>query len=197
MRSQWVKTRSKGPVIATVILLMTFSGCGSKVERSAVPVVNQPTNAPSSPPEESSEPDRSVSELLKELLMAGKEERVGMLRAWTRVPHSDHYRLAHTSEFDNAFMTYNYGEMSGAYGLAALIVDKTLTKDRYSLVVFIRRPANRYDVYWIYQNMDLSKYKMSRASGDIFVDYVHHDGTKGVCGIQWDRKERRWGCTAV
>jgi hypothetical protein len=44
--------------------------------------------------------------------------------------------------------------------------------------------------------MDLSKHSMSRASGDIFVDEVREDGTKGVCEIQWDRKKRRWACTA-
>jgi hypothetical protein len=171
-------------------------GCRTHLEHSTqqpVALVNQPATAP----EGSTEPEKSVSELIKELRIVEEEERLGMLRAWARVPNNDRYRLAQAREFTNPIMTHDYGEMAGAYGLAALIVDKTLNADRFSLLIFVRRPANRFDVYWIYRNIDLSKYRMSRASGDIFIDELHDDGTKGVCEIQWDRKQRRWACTAL
>jgi hypothetical protein len=91
---------------------------------------------------------------------------------------------------------HEYGEIAGAYGLAAMIVDKTRTTDRFSLVVLIRRPANRFDTYWIYRNMDLTKYDMFRASGDIFVDNQLPEGHK-LCEIQWDKKSAKWGCTGI
>jgi len=118
-----------------------------------------------------------------------------MLRAWAHVPNNEHYRAARARDFENPFMTSDYGEIAGAYGLATLIVDKTITTaQRFSLVILIERPGNRYDIYWIYRDMDLSKYKMSRASGDIFVEEVHEDGSKSVCEIRWDRKKRQWAC---
>ena len=120
------------------------------------------------------------------------------MRAWVRVPNHDRYRVARVSDFENPIMTNDYGEMAGAYGLAALIVDRTLaTPNRFSLVIFIERPANRYDIYWVYQNMNLSKYRMSRASGNLYVDEVRDDGTRAVCKIEWDRNERRWACKGV
>jgi len=100
-------------------------------------------------------------------------------------------------DFENPFMTSDYGELAGAYGLATLIVDKTVTdRQRMSLVVFIERPGNRSDIYWIYRDMDLSKYQMSRSSGDIIVDEVHENGSKSVCEIQWVSNEQRWTCKA-
>jgi hypothetical protein len=147
--------------------------------------------------ERSPEPEKSITELITELPFLEKGERLGLLRAWARVPQHDNYRAANAGEFENPFLTHEYGEIAGAYGLAALVVDKTRDVDRFSLVIFVRRPANRYDLYWIYRNMDLSKYRMSRSSGDIFVDYPREDGTNGVCEIQWNRNQRRWSCTRV
>jgi len=93
-------------------------------------------------------------------------------------------------------MTSDYGELAGAYGLATLIVDKTVSDSkRMSLIIFIERPDNRSDLYWIYRDMDLSKYQMSRASGDILVE-VHENGSRSVCEIRWVRNEHRWTCKA-
>ena len=182
--------------VGAVILLTVLVSCQQAVR----PLSNQSAagvSQPSKSPERSPEVEKSVTELITELPFLEKGERTGLSRAWTRVPQHDNYRAANASEFENPFLTHEYGEMAGAYGLAALVVDKTRDADRFSLVIFVRRPANRYDLYWIYRNMDLSKYRMSRASGDIFVDYPRGDGTKGVCEIQWDRKQRRWSCTSV
>ena len=95
-------------------------------------------------------------------------------------------------------MITDYGELAGAYGLAALIVNKTASDARrMSLVVFIERPGNRSDLYWIYRDMDLSKYRMSRSSGDIFVETLDENGSRSVCEISWDKTEKRWTCKAV
>jgi hypothetical protein len=182
--------------VGAVILLSLLVSC----QHTVSPLTNQPAagvNQPSESPASSPELEKSVTELITELPFLEKGERLGLLRAWTRVPQHDNYRAAKATEFENPFLTHEYGEMAGAYGLAALVVDKTRDADRFSLVIFVRRPANRYDLYWIYRNMDLSKYRMSRASGDIFVDYPLEDGTNGVCEIQWNRKQRRWSCKSV
>ena len=181
--------------IGAVVILIALVSC-----QQGRPLSNQPAagiNQPSPSPESSPEMEKSVTELIRDLPFLEMGERVGLLRAWSRVPGHDDYRVARASEFENAFMTHDYGEMAGAYGLAALVVDKTRGADQFSLVIFVRRPANSYDVYWIYRNMDLSKYRMSRASGDIFVNYPREDGTSGVCEIQWDRKVRRWSCKGL
>lgn len=126
------------------------------------------------------------------------EQRVGMLKAWSAVPHNSHYRVAQKADFEDPTMITDYGELAGAYGLATLIVDTTVTgPERMSLVIFVTRPNNRSALFWIYRDMDLSKYKMSRASGDIFVDEVHEDGTRSVCEIRYDKKEGKWACRGV
>jgi len=90
---------------------------------------------------------------------------------------------------------YDYGEIAGAYGLALFVIDKTATTSKkYSLLVFIRRPRNRYDLYWIYRNEDLSRLKLNRASGDIFVSGIREDGTTVNCEIAWSRKDNMWTC---
>jgi hypothetical protein len=190
------KNLRAGFSVGAVILLTVVVSCKQTIR----PLSNPPAtavNQPSRSPESSPEPDKSVTELITALPFLEKAERLGLLRAWARVPQHNDYRAARASEFENPFVTHDYGELAGAYGLAALVVDKTRNADRFSLVIFVRRPANRYDLYWIYRNMDLSKYRMSRASGDIFVHYPRENGTSGVCEIQWDRNERRWACTGV
>jgi hypothetical protein len=183
-------------ILLSIILLSIFVSC----QQTNRPLSSQPTamvSQPSTSPESSPEPEQSVTELIRELPFLEKEGRSGLLRAWAGVPQHDDYRVARKSEFANSFMIHEYGEIAGAYGLAALVVNKTHNTNRDSLIVFIRRPANRFDVNWIYRNMDLSKYGMSRASGDIFVNFPREDGTSGICEIQWDRKESRWACTAI
>ena len=182
--------------VGALMLLAALVSCQQAVRLSSnqsAAGVNQPSKLAERLPER----EKSVAELITELPFLKKGERLGLLRAWTRIPQHDNYRAANASEFENSFLIHEYGEMAGAYGLAALIVDKTHDADRFSLVIFVRLPANRYDLYWIYRNMDLSKYRMSRSSGDIFVEYPLEDGTKGICEIQWNRKQRRWSCTSV
>jgi hypothetical protein len=171
--------------------------CRGSMQRSNAPQNTQPIQTTDSP-HPSPEVEVSVSDLIKQWPFIEKEKRAGMLRAWFRVPNNDHYRVAQKADFENPFMTSDYGELAGAYGLATLIVDKSASSsNRMSLIIFVDRPDNRSDIYWIYRDKDLSKYRMSRASGDIFVDEVHEDGSKSVCEIRWDKKEGTWACRGL
>ncbi|HMH45795.1 MAG TPA: hypothetical protein VK557_20065 [Pyrinomonadaceae bacterium] len=149
-------------------------------------------------PTPSPEPEMSVNELIKEWPFIEEEKRKGMLQAWSRVPNNYDYRVAQKADFEHSFMMSDYGELAGAFGLVTLIVKKAATgTNRMSLIIFVERPRNRSDIYWIYRDMDLSKYQMSRASGDIFVDEIHEDESKSVCEIRWDKKERTWACRGL
>jgi hypothetical protein len=190
-------TRNRSAFCSVVLLLISAgsSGC-RRAEETAPERLPDPASQTTSIPPRSPEVEMSVGDFLKHWpFVENKERGLGMLHAWARVPNNAHYRVAQKSDFENPFMTSDYGELAGAYGLAMLIVDKTATSPkRMSLIIFLERPANRSDIYWIYRDMDLSKYRMSRSSGDIFVDEVHEDGSKSVCEIQWDKDERRWTC---
>jgi hypothetical protein len=131
-----------------------------------------------------------VSELLRELPLVEQEKRAGMLRAWKQIPNHDHYRKARPSDFVTAGWnekefdrSYEYGEIAGAYGLAMFVIDKTLPKPKhFAFVVFIERPKNRYDTYWIYRDENLSGLNLSRSSGDIFLRGVRESGMPSDCG---------------
>jgi len=184
-------------VLIVAVLMNFLTGCRAPVQTEKPPQNRPPIHTTSSP-QLSPEPELSVSDLIKQWPFIEKEKRSGMLSAWSRVPNNVHYRVAQKGDFENPFMTSDYGELAGAYGLATLIVDKTITdRRRMSLIIFIERPGNRSDIYWVYRDMDLSKYRMSRASGDIFVDEVHGDGSKSVCEIRWDKQERTWACRGL
>ena len=89
----------------------------------------------------------------------------------------------------------DYGEIAGAYGLALMVIDKTKPVDRgFGLIIFLERPGNRYDTYWIYRDANLRSFTMHRASGDIFVEEKLGDGSDKMCEIQWIRKKGQWAC---
>ena len=178
------------------LALITLPGCHRQTHGDYDPVSAQ-TSPPVSTPTGSPEIEKSVKDLIIDWPFIPKEKRAGMLRTWSRVPNGANYRVAERRDFVKPFMTSDYGELAGAYGLATLIVDKTITdRRRMSLIVFIERPGNRSDLYWIYRDQDLSKYEMSRASGDILVNEAHEDGGTSVCEIQWVKDQRKWTCKA-
>jgi len=182
--------------IGLMIGFITLGACRSQIEHQTT---SSPTTAPT-PLDASVSPikvDISVTELIKELPFIEWDKQAALLRAWAGVPNNRHYRAAQHGDFENAFMTSDYGELAGAYGFTALIVDKTISSpNRMSLIVFIERPGRTADVYWIYRDLDLSKYRMSRSSGDMLVDEVHEDGSRSVCEIEWVKNEKRWTCKA-
>jgi hypothetical protein len=126
-------------------LLSTLTGCLTPRETSRSLPTAQPS--PSSSPNSSPEVEMSVRQIIAELPFMEREKRTGMLRAWDHVANYNNFRVANKSDFENPFFTYDYGEMAGANGLALLIVNKTIQSiQRFSLVIFIERPANRYDI---------------------------------------------------
>jgi len=115
-------------------------------------------------------------------------ERAAALRTWNTVPSHENYEIRQNV----------YGEIAGAYGLALVIVDKSLaSSSRFSLIVFIRRPRNKYDLYWIYKNADLSRVSLNRVSGDIFVSGIREGGSSLNCEIAWSRKDNKWTCLGL
>ena len=187
VKKNFVRNKLGRPLIMTLLLIACVEACrpAKKIEESQKTTAPFASSATASP-----ESEISVAELIKSCSFIESETRKGMLRAWSRVPNNASYRAAQNIDSESP-ITRDYGELAGAHGLATLIVNKTIMgADRMSLIIFVERPDNRSDIYWINRNMDLSRYKMSRASGDIIVDEVHKDGNRSICEIRWDKKER-------
>jgi len=156
-------------------------------------------------------PEIAVAEFLREEDQVKKENESPLVRTWKKVPGWTNYRLARATDFrmpeaiekENYWSdveraldrSYDSGEMGGANGLAVIIIDKTTSAlQRFSCVVFISRPGNRYDLYWIFKNEDLSHFTMGRHSGDVYLWEHRDDGGSRVCDIQYSRKQKRWAC---
>jgi hypothetical protein len=148
---------------------------------------------------------------MKQLPFVEKEKKFALLRTWKKVPNSETYRMVRPSDFkipewvkgeyywsDVAHGTgwsHDYGEMSGAYGLITFIVDKTVSDaNRFSVVVFIERPGNRYTIHWILRDKDLSRVNLRRHSGDVYLQEFREDRTSYVCDVQWERTQKKWIC---
>src|SRR2546425_8449684 len=102
-------------IVGSLMILLT--GCRAPLPTGNPPQNSQPIQTATSP-QPSPEAELSVSDLIKQLPFIDKEKRAGMLGAWSHVPNNAHYRVAQKGDFENPFMTSNYGEMAGAYGLA-------------------------------------------------------------------------------
>ena len=155
----------------------------------ARPIAVQSNATPTPTPE----PEQSVKDFISGVWPLTKERAAGLRRAWARVPRNSDYRVARSADFGEARMVHNYGEIAGAYGLALMIVNKTKTNnDRFSLVIFIERPGDRYSLYWIYRDRDLRASRLSRSSGSLFVETS--EKSREVCRIQWTRSKGEWTC---
>ncbi|OLE97137.1 MAG: hypothetical protein AUG75_11860 [Cyanobacteria bacterium 13_1_20CM_4_61_6] len=175
-------------ILAVFAFAFFFYACGSRSfepsRHELTPITgHQGTPSPMPMPQQ---PETTVGEFLRNQFDPLEEqERPAILRSWGKIPHQENYHVGQ----------HDYGEIAGAYGLALFVMDKTVTTSKNcSLLVFIRRPRNRYDLYWIYRNEDLSQLSLSRASGDIFVSGIREDGTNVNCEIAWSRKDNRWTC---
>ena len=114
-------------------------------------------------------------------------ERKAYLAQWRKVQGHENFDLIEQVD----------GEVAGAYGLALIVNDRRITNfQRSSLIVFIARPHNRSDLYWIFKQEDLSRAHISRLSGDIMVDGFREDGSPVNCEIAWKRQENKWTCMA-
>ena len=91
--------------------------------------------------------------------------------------------------------SHDYGELSGAYGLTLFMINRKATfPNWFSVAVLIRRSANRFDLYWIFQNADLTHFNLGRHSGDVYLIEYTNDGKTHVCDLQYSRKQKRWAC---
>jgi hypothetical protein len=185
-----------------ILLLTNLVACSSQPNtRQAVQQAHtEPNNSPQNVAVP--EPDTSVDQLLQQMPLIEEKRRVGLLRAWRKIPHHDQYRKARASDFKNPNWTekeydrsYDYGEIAGAYGLAMFVINKRVAEPRgFGLLILIERPANRYDAYWIYQDKDLSRVTLNRHSGNIYLAGTTDEGVTLNCDIKWDKSERRWTC---
>jgi hypothetical protein len=147
--------------------------------------------------------DISITECLNQFPLVSSEERAGMIRAWKKVPEHDKFRKARPSDFDAAQWkesesdrSFDYGEIAGASGLVMFVVNKEIEKPgNLGLIVLIQRPGNRFDLYWIYHNEDLSHLTLNRLSGDVIISGSRATGTKTDCEIKWDKKQKIWTCS--
>jgi hypothetical protein len=178
-------------MLAIIIFTLSFHGCGgvSIEPQRQEPAANSNhtrfLETTPTPPQ----PETAVAEFLKkEFNPIEEQERTGILRAWGRVGHRETYFAG----------PHEYGEIAGAWGLAMIVRDNSITSaKKSSLLAFIRRPGNRFDLYWIYRNEDLSRLGLSRLSGDIMVSGTREDGTAVNCEIAWSRKDNRWTCLSL
>jgi hypothetical protein len=159
-------------------------------------------------------PHVSVAEFIKNMNgISVEDEKGAMLKAWKRVADYDKYGVARVEDFriPERFRKERYwgdiegalehpymsGEMNGNYNenLALLAVDRARTDpERFSIILFIGRAANRYEVHWLYRNRDLSRYTISRHSGNIYLQEFREDGTTSACDIQWDSGLKAYTC---
>lgn len=173
-------------------MLATACGHGAAEKK----VVAEPGAAQSSAtPTPTPEPEQSVKDFISRVWPLSKERVAGLRRAWARVPRNSDFRVARSEDFGEPRRVDDYGEIAGAYGLALMVINKTKPVDsRFGLIVFLERPGNRYDMYWIYRDTDLRSCSMERASGDIFIEEKFGDGSRKLCEIQWTRKKGQWTC---
>ncbi len=168
-------------VAALTFLLLVFGACHDNkinIQRQGPPP--SPTQLPTATPQDTV--DRFLSEILDPV---SDRERKGYLLSWHKVRGHERYEVAQ----------YVHGEVAGAYGLAMIITDGSSgATNRSSLIVFIERPAHRFDLYWIFKEEDLSRVSISRSSGDIWANGLRGDGSKITCEIAWSRQPNKWTC---
>jgi hypothetical protein len=199
-------------VILILVLVVIQGGCRKQQQTEHANSPPYKTTSPSpSPPTAANEPEQSVIDCIKAIPFLEPGERAGMLTTWKRVANYRNYRMVRRSDFDipgwvkneiyaedverATGWSHDYGELGGAYGLVLFMVDKTKSDpNRFSVAVLIRRPANRFDQYWIFQNANLSRVNLRRHSGDAYLEEFRDNQTSSYCDIQWNRRLKRWAC---
>lgn len=197
----------RGAIIPIVILnlLSALICCSSQPKipnGNAEKIISAASPSPRAAVPETAQ--QSVIDCIQQLPFLDRGDTSGMLRAWRRVPNYQNYRMVETADLTIPGETgdeharswsHDYGELSGAYGLALFVVDKAISSpDRFSVAVLVKRPNERYDLYWTYQKKDLSHFIMGRHSGDVYLEEHSDDGKTHVCDLQYSRKQNRWAC---
>ena len=193
--------------LAAVALLLASACHGSETKINNTPV-SESTPQPQPKPDAQ---ETLFTDFLKQEDHVERESQSRLVQAWQRVPDYQLYRIARAADFripewvkrerywidvERALdRPYDFGEMSGASGLAAIIIDRRISDPkRFSCVVFIVRPSKRYDGYWIFKDEDLSHFTMGRNSGNVYLSEFRDDGTERSCTLQYSGKQKRWAC---
>lgn len=137
-------------------------------------------------------------------------------RAWERFERSQKYRLAQPADRNltpaaaarvksNAahqiIPVINWWGARGYRGantndfLIAIIIDPSRSDpNRYGLVVFaaVASEGPGYKPYWVLREEDMESYLLSPASGSVFIECFHRDGTEQTKELVWDRKSREF-----
>ena len=194
-----------------IALLLTVA-CNSKIGSSTK--VTQVTSSESADPQPTpmaKNVETSVTDVIAQIPFLEKPKKSALLRLWKSVPDHEHYRAVEPNDFNiphwvekefywgdvarSTGWSSDYGEMSGAYGFIIFMVNKSITDmNRFSVLVFIERPGNRYTMHWIFRDKDLSRVNLRRHSGNVYFQEFREDGTTHSCDVQWDRKQGRWAC---
>jgi hypothetical protein len=205
----------------SLFIILLLCGCGSTPRPTITSRLAENAQVVAQPaPVESPGQFVSILEFVKGLnvLAMGanlftEDEKAGMLKAWRRVDGYANYRMARAEDFklpeqfkeaddwdyvkrafERPFMT---GELNGNQhnNLVLLAVDQTKTgPQRFSIILFIGRAANSYEVHWMRRDEDLSRLTINRHSGDIALQEFKEDGTRSFCDIEWESKLKSYTC---
>lgn len=139
-----------------------------------------------------------------------------MKRAWQDFERTQNYRLAQPSDRNltpaaaarvksnaphmivpvtNWWGATDYRGAKTTGLLAAIVVDPSRSDPkRYGLVVLaaVESEGPDYKPYWVLREEDMESYLFAPASGDIFVECFHRDGTEQTKHLVWDRKSRQF-----
>ena len=203
-------------LISRFLLIMVttslfLGGCRSEREQPAPITKLQTSPIPSPEPKPRNDPGQSIVECIEAIPFLEKTERSGLLKTWKKVPGYKNYRMVEASDFRipgwvsreyyardverATAWSHDYGELGGAYGLVLFVVDRTtVDNDRFSVAILIRRPGNKFSLYWVFEKTDLSRVTLNRHSGDVYLQEFREDGTTRSCDIQWSRNLGRWAC---
>lgn len=81
--------------------------------------------------------------------------------------------------------------------LATIVIDTAKNgNDRFGLVIFspVKNSKDKYDINWLYRDMDLSKITVNRASGELYVSTYSDDGSRKSCSVNWNQKLKKFEC---
>jgi len=201
-------SRSVLIVVTTSLLL---GGCRSG--RQQTPTITKPQSSPTPSPEPKPQdhPGQSVTDCIEEIPFLKATERSGLFKAWKKVPGYRNYRMVETPDFripdwvsreyyagdvERATgWSHDYGELNGTYGLALFTFNRRANYPNcFGVAVLIRRTSDKFDLYWIFQDADLTQFNMGRHSGDVYLTEYGDDGKTHVCDLQYSRKQKRWAC---
>jgi hypothetical protein len=137
-------------------------------------------------------------------------------RAWGKFERSQNYRLAQFSDRNLTpaaaarVKSNNPNQIKpsliwwGARGyrgperpdfLIAIVVDPSPSDPkRYGLVVIaaVTSDGGRYKPYWVSRDEDMESYLISPASGSVYVECFHRNGTEETKELVWDRSSRQF-----